>query len=523
MIKIWTPKLYLLSLLSLLGIFVLMFLTMSFEEIEGVFINSDTLYQPSLYWDAIENGNDMARWRLNPAPNFFPDMGLYSILMLISGSNILFSSFAFSIIQIAIINALLFYLFKKLKQGHHAQIMILANLLFGLFALTDILSDNFRFAFNIISNSYHMGSFVNTLIAINLTLSILENRKTWKWILLGFICIIGYPSDKIFLISFVIPTTLVLIQKLIFENDQKPFIILLAHVLVYTAIGWSILEILLSNGNLEIEDPHSFMNFENIGNSFNELLNQLSDYWYDMSFVTLILVFAFISLVLQIFLGIIELYQSKPTWFGLFALINASIIIAPVLAGNYTGLDTLRYNFHGYLFAVCLLPLALYEIFFSDKLVTKIAIPTSVASLVLFVWLYISQPIDANVYFNYYPSIAQSTDKFVALTGQKNGTAQYWQAKVIMMFSKEKAFVVPTFESLLPYDHATSKNYFSTHPVDHSRPAFTFSIIDMPERKQAIIDRFGEENTNTYLIDGIEFMIHPPYVYEHNTYVIFAQ
>lgn len=520
MIKIWTSKYYLLSLLSLLGLFCLVFLTMSKEEIDGVFLNTDTLYQPSLYWDVIDHGNDMARWSLNPAPNFFPDMGIYMLLMLISGGSIIFSSFVFSIIQLLIINLLLFGIFKYLKQGIHHQIMFVTNFLIGLYALTDLISDNFPFCFNLLSNSYHMGSFVNTLLGIYLILSIHRNSRTWKYIVLGFICLLGFPSDKIFLISFVIPVGVSLMVKLFYYQEKRILLFSLATILISTFLGWQTLEFLILNKNLEIEDPHSFLNFENIGNSWDEFMFQMKVYWADQSFVTLILTLAFLSIILQVVLAIRELIQQRPSWYGLFSLVNLAVIFAPILAGNYTGFDTLRYNFHGYLFAICLLPLVFYELTNKPKLITEGGIISLGFQLTLIIYLYISLPLNSDTYFNYYPEIAQVTDTFVRQTGQNTGTAQYWQAKVITLFSKENAFVVPTFESLLPYDHATSKEHFSADPRDHSTPLYTFSIIDLPERKQAIIDLFGEQNVISYIIDDVEFLVHPAYFYQKDSYII---
>ena len=39
------------------------------------FLNSDTMYLPSIYYDIFKDGNSINTFHLNPAPNFFPDMG----------------------------------------------------------------------------------------------------------------------------------------------------------------------------------------------------------------------------------------------------------------------------------------------------------------------------------------------------------------------------------------------------------------------------------------------------------------
>ena len=54
-------------------VFILFSFSLLNEESLAVFINSDTLYLPSIYEDVTEFNNTLKKWNLNPAPNFFPD------------------------------------------------------------------------------------------------------------------------------------------------------------------------------------------------------------------------------------------------------------------------------------------------------------------------------------------------------------------------------------------------------------------------------------------------------------------
>lgn len=513
---------FLFSLFSLLGFFVLVFFNLSISEIEDFYINSDTLYQPSLYIDIIERQNDMARWHLNPSPNFFPDMGIYFLLMFVTGGHVLWSTFLFAMIQIVILDLLLLFLIRHLYPSKHFQLLIFGNLLFSLFSLTDLISGDSGFCFLLLSNSYHLGSFVATLIGINLMLSILKHRRTWKWIALSLICLLGYPSDKIFLISFVLPTFLFIMIKIIRSSEKQVFVLLLSDILGSTLLGWATLNFMIWNGNLFIEEPHSFLNFSNIIGSFKELSRQYVVFFERKNFITLILILSWLSLFLQLYLSIRNLIKkSGKDLFTLFFLINFAVIFAPILAGNYTGLDTIRYNFHGYLFSTLLLPLVLFEI--RPNLIASTKLSFSILGFqgFIFIWLLVFIPQKPSNYFEYYPAIARAADDFAEKTQKYCGTAQYWHAKVITLFSQKGVLVVPTFSPLLPYDHATTKDQFSRHPVQKTTPHFYFSIIDENERLQSLENLFGPDQITIYNIDGYTFAKHPPYEYKKDSYVIY--
>lgn len=134
-----TPKYaFWISLVLILGLFSLVYLDLTEQEIAATYLNTDTLYQPSLYVDLIEHGNELSAWHLNPSPNFFPDMPIYFVLMLLTGGSILWSTFLFSLIQLVLIELLLWKIISFFDPRRSFLFMTLGNLLLSLFALTSL-------------------------------------------------------------------------------------------------------------------------------------------------------------------------------------------------------------------------------------------------------------------------------------------------------------------------------------------------------------------------------------------------
>lgn len=518
---------YIISLICFLLLFILVYFRMDNDVISGTFLNTDTLYQPSIYIDIVEQGNGFSKWHLNPAPNFFPDTPLYFLLMWMTGGSAIWSTFLFSIIQLILIQLLVLGILNHFKPSHKYYFGTVSNLFLASFALSSLISKDFLFTFYLLSNSYHLGSFVMTLIGFNLYFSILKNATFGKYIWLGLICFLGFPSDKLFLISFIFPLSL---TALIRWNEfilRRIHLKIILSLFLGTIIGSATIEILQLKGLIFIEQPHSFLAFDNIIGSLNELFRQYWNYLRILNFVSLIFLLSFISLVLGV-IRILRLYfsglKSQSFELGLIYLSIIFIIIAPVLTGNYTGKDTIRYNYHAYVLLIIFLPLVKFDTFkISDKslkLIAQISMWVLISTLGFESFNVTFKPSN---YFSYYPKIAEATDEFAKQTGNNCGTAPYWQAKTITLFSKQGVLVVPTFDHLVPYDHATTKDIFSRHPVDKTPPLLTFSIIDCPERRNTLENLFNTSELRTLNIDGFEFIIHPAYTYERDTYTIYKQ
>ncbi len=519
---------FLAMLLALLLIMSLAFGSVSMEVIEGHFMNTDTLYQPSLYQDLIVHDNSISTWTLNPAPNFLPDSLLYFVLMMLTGS-LTWSSFLFFLIQTSIILLLFTLILKKceVKEPWKKTSLIAIPLLI-LFPLVSWVNGDFLFYFYFISNSYHTGSFVNTLLIIYFIMQFtqsLENRekraRSMVFATLILVCTtLGVLSDRLLLIGLSIPSLVCLLVVLLlnWKNKRKPLLLVFVLLAAGSYLGDLSRQLLTEHGILDIEEPHSFMNFDNISNSFEIYAAQMKSYLLAFDFKSLVVSLSFVALIVHI-LSLIKSFRSSRTGSALFfvqlfiVLSSTCLILAPILAGNYTGPDTIRYNYHVFI----LLIMSFVLIIKLPEKVTSNALKVSLSFLVVSVsvFTFSSNHLQLQAYFNLYPAKAKAADEFARLTGLKYGTGDYWDAKVITLFSKEGVVVVPTFYNTVPYFHANNKRWYFKNNFNDQKREFEFSIIDFVEREDQLRSIF-ENNVDTMSAGGYQFAIHPAYTYNED-------
>lgn len=511
------------GLISLLIVMIIAFGLAGDNNIEGHFINSDTLYQPSFYQDLMVNGNSIKTWELNPAPNFFPDSVLYFTLMALTHS-ITWSSFLFFLIQTLLIIILFMLILRAIQlKDYWFKISIISIPLLLLFPMVSIFNDDFLFYFYFISNSYHTGSFVTSLLLALLIikyLTYLEVKRKINIPLLVLTCVIlilGVLSDRLLIPGFGVPVIL----SLLFTGGLKyreriiPMASLIITVLLGTFLGEIIRSTLINNGLLSIEEPQSFMNFDNVYDSFSIYFKQISEYLLEFNFKSLIILISLFNLIL-LAISVFREYgstESKTNYFFKVFLLTSSLslIFAPILGGNYTGPDTIRYNYH--VFILLLISSALlFNIPQKAKVHSlKISFGLLVSCIALFIFFW-SEYSFIN-YFNLYPRKAQAADQFARETGLRYGTGDYWDAKLITMFSKEGVVILPTFYNTVPYFHANNKSWYFRKMSDREKNAtFHFSLIDFEEREVQLRNLFNNQ-VDTLSYNGCKFAIHPEYSY----------
>lgn len=515
---------YRIALFGLLLLFLAVFAQADQQELSTHFFNSDTLYQPSLYRDLFEQSNKLSDWRLNPAPNFFPDMALYSGLMFVTGSDIQWSSFLFSFIQLAVLCFLFLKLFRHLTNDAY-EITTVAIVLLFLFPLVFLIDGDFLFTFYILSNSYHLGSFVLALASLYFFFRLSQNADKKHWVGYCFVIALGVASDKLFITNFIAPVCIVSVYSLFFQQLRKRTIVLLSATLLAGFFGWFVVNFLHINHFIEIETPHSFMNVENILPSFQLFLKVMGESMQSSWLITLISLSSALSLLLLSTRAVQALFKRNPTDFVfiLLAAIAICTLLAPILAGNFTGPDTLRYNYHAFIFLLALLPYTLYQSSFIRRIPKKWNYLLPVFTILITCSIVIRTDFSGGLrnYFSFYPEVARKADVFSRKTGIREGTADYWKAKVITQFSKEGVVAVPTFENLLPWDHATSKNLFHEHPVTGQKMTFRFTLFQDSITSSRLQEVFGDSiPLKKVRVDDLEFLVHPEYSYERQTYSI---
>ena len=484
-----------------------MIFQLSLDDMECL-INSDSLYLPSIYNDLYVTGNTMSGWNLSPAPSFFPDMPIFFFYMFITG-NFIISILLYGLTQLGLISLGFLLVIKQFSKSAYTYLCF-SHLFLILFILVELIDGDFGFSYYIISNSYHMSAFISALFCMSYTLLFYKTSNTiWLAILLSH-GTLALMSDKLFIITFIIPAIMVFLFTGLFKNRIHSVVLLTSFCLTYY-FGTYFFELIKNSQSITIPEPHKYLAYENIANSFNIMFDQLGSYLFSFSIRSTILIIAIVSFLLlgsSLVKKLIvfrkkgkEVFDSQFIVYLFFFLFSTFVFLAPALNGSYTGWDTLRYNFSAYIALTLLFPVLLFSRQKPEWLISKGQYPffTLLVAFFTFLGVGLIQGKRTNP-ITYYPKIASFMDDFVEKEELGMGVGAYWDAKVITMCSKKNIKVFAAFEEMAPYYHATNQNWF--YQNNDGSPAI-FDFILAPN--QNMID-----NAEKYL-GPISKTINTPY------------
>lgn len=458
-------------------------------QIERHFFNSDTLYLPSIYKDVFEYGNKFTDFNFNPAPNFFPDMGIYFGLMKLLNQDFVLVALVFAVLQLFIV----FVLLNKLGSivGVTKQQRNLGISLLVLFFLPAVYSNDFLFSFYFLINSYHLSSFILALWLFVLFQTIQQKRNAILYIL---IIILGVISDKSLLVNFVLPIFIVISTSLLFKigDAYKNKIRGLIYTIIGTGLGLLFLKLNTKYGWISIAQTDVNLSWEGFVNSLSLFTSQTIKYLLQFSWVSLVLLIAIVSYVLS-FINLIRTVKSKLDFNAvvLFLIINI-VLFTPLLIGKITGLDSLRYNYHGVILLVFLFPYNLSEVIQRPFLFTKKATIVAISFILVILVLNLNFRGVKKV-MNLYPQTTAWIDVFAIKYGLKNGLATYWKAKKHTMFSKKNVSIYSIHEDLKVYNHVANNTWCLKDRNNHGKQTvFNFFISDTDEMTANILTIFPE-------------------------------
>jgi hypothetical protein len=474
-IKEFSPLLLrLFSLLLIIGFSLMAFASLTPQQI-SVYFNSDTFYLPSIFRDLFIDGSGLKGWNLNAAPNFFPDLFIFSIInALVSDFRIAY--LIFSILQVVIIvlifNAILIQVDSRIKHYHLA----ISNVFLLLFPLSTLISGDFIFTFYLYSLSYHTGAFVMTLLALFFSLKLLKNFSTSAIIALGAMVFFGTFNDRLFIPTFVFPIMLWLIM-LFNKEKARVSLIIISTVIFSMVLGLAAFNLFKNLGYVHIIGTDwKMFNFSNIISSFRVAGEQSLRYITKgqisgVVIVISLLVFIFLSVkVWAIFRSLIlakrkslSISFTNADAFVLFAWANIPIVwLTPILNGSYVSPAILRFNIHAYFLAILCIGYIALVVIKNQRLLNR----TSLISLLLATLLGLlilfknSESYTLRTVADYYPKRVEAIDSFVKESGVKYGISEYWVAKASTMLSKEDVRIYHVHSNLRIWYHVTNKNWF---------------------------------------------------------------
>ncbi|WP_317899708.1 hypothetical protein [Aurantibacillus circumpalustris] len=429
-----------------------------------LFFSSDALYLPSIFKDLFIDGNDMSGWHFNPAPNFFPDMIFYFLLMFLV-KNFIYASFLFALIQYIFLAFLFVRLFKLVSQSNSSYYTLVIYSLLSFFILEFFFfSQDFWYVFYLIVNSYHTGAFIITLLCLVLSFKYIRDHKIIWPILITVIGFLMIQSDRLFILLYCVPiclTSLCLYKKI----GLKQTILLNGINILMVGVGLVIFSKINTYAYVESNKFLKPFDFDVIKSQFGIFFGDLFSSMTEFSIRTVTLYMFFISLGMMTYVFFMSLKNTKDTlapFYALFSLIfSICVICGPMASGKFLGWDCLRYNIYPFYLAVLNV-----AVFFWYTIKTQVFLVTGKYLIVGFSILLMSIGIakfryqGLIDYFNYYPEIVQNLDAVAEKEDLKYGVTNYWEAKVFTMFSKKGLKVYSVFDDLAIHQHVANDNWY---------------------------------------------------------------
>ena len=469
----------------------------------NVFFNSDTLTLPSVYRSLFVDNFPLKGWHFNSSPNFFPDMFFYFIFMKLSGDNFILSSLLYGCIQYLLI----LWLFKKIFYSLFPEASILYFLLLTILQSIFLLelfffTKDFTYVFYMLSNSFHTSAFLMTLICVLLTFKYISNPALKSpLIILSLLIIISSLGDKLFIVLY----SSVMILTCVFKFKtigKKPSLVLLILIVLSSAIGWEIYDLIAKSDYVYFCTPYKMFAFDNMISSFHILMEQCGTYMSELSFKSFSMYLSLIS-----FIGLCWLYfKIKKTENKLLSIyITFSIIFClsafwvVVINGSYTGWDSMRYNI--YAFYIGIINTTVIFSCFSITIKPKFK---TIGKFFIYGFCFLILGIGMkefsfdglNKYLTYYPETVKELDTLADSNHLKIGVSNYWDARKTTLFSKKHLKVYSVFDNLALNDLSSNENWYFNPNVQ-----FDFIILNGLDTTL-----FKQKITTTKYISKTEFL-----------------
>jgi hypothetical protein len=476
----------------------------------SIFFCTDTLYLPSIYKDLFIDHNSLQGWHFNPSPNIFPDMIFYFLLNAIT-SDFIIASFVFALLQYLFFIYLIFRLFKAIDLPNTKLITTISSLLLLLFFMVTFYSNDFSFTFYLVSNSYHTGAFLMSLLCTILTIEYLKYNKTKTLIIIGIISLLCVASDRLFVVLYSIPWLLFMVMYLKLENHKRLIWINCVNVAA-VALGMLAFHYMDNNKYIFIDKPNRIMEYKYHTESFNLLMSQMYNYLKDWNYKSLIIIISSLTFLSIIVISIKKLFSQKKftlkhSYYVFSIIFTLVVFLAPVINGSYTGYDTFRYNI--YVFYLLIINFGVIIYLFIEKInIIPVKFINGLIIILLFLASFniVKQYSNKGLkdYFTYYPKYVRSIDSISKREKLYCGLGNYWKAKVVTMFSKNNVRVYTSINALSLWDHVMNDNWYIKN-------RFNFIISD-DETQDTLISKYFNNNTRLIKSDDLRLVITPEFV-----------
>ncbi len=518
-----------------IGFVLIIFSDIGDTSLTWMYLNADKIYHPIIFQDIFLDGMGVKGWHLNGAPNFFPDMFIYFVLMSFLRDPLV-TDFAFSMLQYISFLFLVYWLFRQINKEKYAAYSALFTFLMFFFLLIPVFANRFLITYQLLSISYHMGASIMALLCLNLFIKYLRTTKKRTLAALMIFTILGALSDRLFLVQFLFPAMSLLV--LFFnKTHRRTLYIPLSAILVSSVIGLALFRLVqLSKILFIVGTGFKMFNWDNIGPSWINLMDHMKGlfvhYHAERSFIV-IAILAFVGVVIYIFTNLKPIFRGEGeksdhtrNYLLIFiAVFMPLVFLMPVINGAYVGRAIIRFNFMALVMGSILLPLLIMSWDKLEKIGSKILVYLLPLCTVAFVILFIVRLSNAEFgqglkhYFGFYPPRSQVLDDLKDSHDLKYGVGNYWHAKYATLYSHNGARLYAVGDTYFkPSYHTTNENWYHTGVKGkHKNPVFNYISLDGFNHTEKLVELFGKQMDTIYDNGDIIVVKVPEFVYERGT------
>jgi hypothetical protein len=472
------------------GIFLILvsFATVSIHDFELTFMNSDCMYLPSIFKDVFIDKGDVSYWSFNAAPNVFPDMILYFLLAAVT-KDFVISSILYSIIQYIIIALLVDSIYRKINLENQMFNRIWIQLILLIPHTFTIFTQDFFLHFQFLSNAYHLGALINTLLCLYIYQIIRQNkydsRNVIRTILFLGLIYLSSVSDKLFWLWFLFPLFLLSVFHYYIKKNYSSILFCGLSIVTFVLSNWTLNTIRYTKPKIDV--LYRYFSADYIGESIQIFTRQMKTILLEGNIKSIFIGLVGITIILFLFKTIRlifrhqELEITPKNEFTIFLTCSLVLgIIAPLANGSYSGYDTIRYNFP-------VMILALVGFAFATSSILPVIISRFLLLLVMLInfaliFLLIVEIDNFKKKWNFFP---QQTTEIEMLTKQyhlKAGVSEYWVAKKNDIFNTKQIKILPILENRIMYIHANSKYWYLYQRKSKKQQVFDFAIIEYEDQ-----------------------------------------
>jgi hypothetical protein len=190
----------------------------------------------------------------------------------------------------------------------------------------------------------------------------------------------------------------------------------------------------------------------------------MMDYLASVGFRSFQIIFTFLSIpvcLVYYFKNRKSLGQKQLFLLLFYVFFCTCTFAAPIINGNYTGIDTIRYNIYPFFFAAIFFAWG-FGFLLEKKLNISYSTGISLSLLIGFTFI-ISLKINAygfQKYLNYYPENLSEIDSVAGKYNLKKGIGDYWSSRKSTILSKKNVVILSVYEGCNIQELGTNINWY---------------------------------------------------------------